>query len=133
MKTKLVFTMLVTLNLAACGSKDTAEVLATETEGMDCSKSALLGTWISDSGEDLIRFNSDCSGTSSYCGSTFVFPEDSSSPSGHGDINIIETEGLTGCAPKGSRTYDYEVGEDEDGYKYLEIFGTSGSMLYWEY
>lgn len=131
MKTKLLLTMLVIINLSACGSKDTAEVLATETEGMDCSKSALLGSWVSDSGQDLMRFNSDCSGTSSYCGSTFIFPEDTTSRSGHGDINIIESDGVEGCAPKGTRTYDYEIGEDSDGYIYLEIFGPNGSSLYW--
>lgn len=128
-----LLTLLTLINLAACGSKDTAEVLATETEGMDCSDSALLGSWVSDSGNDLMRFNSDCSGTSSYCGSTFVYPEDTQSLSGHGDIKIIETDGVTGCAPLGSRTYDYEIGESTDGYKYLEIFGNSGTALYWEY
>ena len=47
LKYKSIFTLLVTLNLVACGSKETAAILEAELEGKDCSNSALVGPWLS--------------------------------------------------------------------------------------
>lgn len=101
------FLFIVPLLMAGCGtesgsSSDTAKA---------CNSSIVVGSWtraLSATISDTMTFNADCSGTSSYCQSTFDYPNVTNS-SGSVLITNKTTNAATGCLPAGETTCQYAV------------------------
>lgn len=73
-----------------------------------CKNSVVRGTWNEDGGSDVMEFKSDCTGTSSSCGSTFEYPN-VTSDDGNVLITVTETDGGAGCLPLGETECSYGI------------------------
>lgn len=97
---KLCFIVLgvLSLGLASCGD-DKGE----GAETMACSSTSLLGTWNGTilGSPDVMTFNSNCNGTSTYCEATNTFPNVITN-SGTVAVEVTSTNGNIGCLPLGS-------------------------------
>ena len=83
---------------------------STTTAAGTCASSVVAGSWKgSISGNsDTMAFNSDCSGSSTYCKSTFTYPNITAS-SGSVLITNTSTNGATGCLAAGAFTCTYAI------------------------
>lgn len=75
--------------------------------GNACDGSLALGTW-SDGSSDVMTFEANCSGTSSYCASTFTTAKVSDA-NGFMTVNVSSTNGNAGCLPTGQTTCEYII------------------------
>jgi hypothetical protein len=73
-----------------------------------CDGSLANGTWLDAISGDVLTFANSCSGTSSYCASTFTLPKITDS-TGTITINMSTTNGAVGCAPAGQTDCAYSV------------------------
>jgi hypothetical protein len=103
---------LLALVVVGCGSSSDDKPAAAS--GGACSSSILLGNWsgtVSGSA-DVLSFKADCSGASSYCKSTFTFPNVTNAVGGV-TINNTTTGAATGCLPVGSYSCQYGINGTE--------------------
>lgn len=80
-----------------------------------CAKSPFLGTWVLEGGPDSLSFNQDCTGSSSYCESTFVYPMVAAS-FGTLVVDVRSTSGKPGCIGVGEIACVYQFDAKRFGY-----------------
>jgi hypothetical protein len=93
--------LVVALALAGCGGA--------AADG-PCRDAAVLGSWGGSimGHDDTMSFDAACHGTSSYCTSTFDYPDVTTS-SGQVLIDVKSTNGNVGCAPLGQLACSYTL------------------------
>lgn len=91
--------------------------------GNACDGSLALGSWY-DGSTDTMTFNANCSGTSSYCGSTFTVSK-AIDAMGTMTVTTSATNGNPGCAPVGQMSCDYAISGNN-----LAFDCGSGALLY---
>jgi hypothetical protein len=87
------------LFLASCGGSSTPGA---------CSAHPLVGSWINENETDIYKFNGDCTGSSTYCESTFTYPN-STATSGSALFTVTSSNGAEGCLPIGQTTCAYAI------------------------
>ncbi|MCB0405603.1 MAG: hypothetical protein KDD51_12535, partial [Bdellovibrionales bacterium] len=75
-----------------------------------CGQSPVRGRWFGAilGQPDVMEFGANCSGSSSYCGASFSYPNVQGT-SGMVEIQVTGTKGKVGCLPKGKNTCAYAV------------------------
>lgn len=98
-----IFTGLVVFLLASCGSGDGVTGA--------CSSSAVKGSWYNSTTTETLTFNSDCTGASDVCESTFTYPNVTNS-SGAVLVTVTSTGAVSGCLPLGETSCAYVIEDD---------------------
>lgn len=104
MSFKLIGMCLVIVSLSSCGKASSQDASSTE-----CKDSAVIGSWITKDGSDLLIANANCTVTSSACGSTMSIPASMQGRSGSGEIEVLSTKGSSACLSKGTHTCSYVI------------------------
>lgn len=81
------------LFLMGCGSQPT------NTPGI-CAGLGPIGKWVNGPNGDTLTFRDDCTGSSSWCGSSFRFTRSSANP-GTTFVRVTGSNGAAGCLPDG--------------------------------
>lgn len=92
---------------AGCGSSASKS----DSSSSECAGSVVVGSWKGDlggAGADTLTFGADCKGTSSYCASSFTYPNVTAT-SGDVIIKNSATNGAAGCLPAGEFTCQYMI------------------------
>ncbi len=87
-----------------------AGLLASGCSGGACASSPVVGAWtgVFAGNTDTLTLNSDCSGTSSYCGLVFTFP-DVTADQGTALLTVTANNGKLACLKVGQDTCAYQV------------------------
>ena len=100
--------------LAGCGRSDNGTSALGGSQRVEsmttCSSSPVVGRWLGSilGHPDAMTFDENCNGTSSYCGTTFSYPNVTEN-SGMVEITVNFVSGKAGCLPKGKTTCAYVV------------------------
>lgn len=104
----LIIVFLIAIGTAGCGS-DVASTTAGSSGA--CAGGPFVGTW---SGTvagylDVMTLNADCTGSSTYCVSTFTYPSSTTGSSGNVAITVTASSAKSECMPVGQTTCGYSV------------------------
>ena len=130
---RLVACAILALSLTACknssgGGSDGSgsEGAASNAAPRPCGSSVVLGAWHSKimGQPDTMTFNADCSGTASYCQSTFTYPAVTAS-TGQVLVTNTSTNGAVGCLPLGLTKCAYQIEGSS-----MSIYCGGGTFIY---
>lgn len=104
---KALVSFLVVVGLIGCGNDSSS---GSSSDAGKCAESVVVGSWSATiaGNPDVMTFKADCSGSSSYCQSTFTYPPVSSS-SGQVLVTNASTNAAYGCLPVGETKCLYEI------------------------
>lgn len=113
---RLLIGVMLALSLISCKNSSggsggsSSEGAANNAAPQPCGSSIVLGSWNGSimGKPDTMTFNADCSGTASYCQSTFNYPSVTAS-SGQVLVTNTSTNGAVGCLPLGLTKCAYQV------------------------
>lgn len=123
-KTMVLILAALGLFLASCSNNSSSSGGVSAASA--CITSAVVGGWVGNSNGDSLVFNDDCSGSSSFCSSTFNYSANALVGGSH-TVTTGATNGASGCPPAGSTTCTYQVAGDRS----TMIYNCgSGSQIY---
>lgn len=110
------FGLIIILATSACGSEDKG---SSSSSSNACAGSVVLGSWSGTTAgqPDTLTFGPDCRGSSTWCQSTFSYPNVTASP-GEAKITYDKSNGQPGCATVKSKSVAVDC-----------TFSVSGSTL----
>src|SRR4051812_12052146 len=95
--TSILGLLLLLLGAAGCGSSQNQTEPLTDPSA-PCADAIILGSWTASMGgfTDTLTFRADCTATSSYCQTTFSYP-DTTAPSGTAMVHVSASSSVPGC------------------------------------
>ncbi len=93
---KIIQCLAIVIVLQACGSSSKSD--SASAPGA-CASSVVAGSWKGSiyGNQDVMTFDSSCSGSSTYCQSSFTFPNVTATE-GYISVSNNSTNGKSGCA-----------------------------------
>lgn len=101
--------LLVSMTIISCGNSSGGGGGDSTPAGV-CATSVLAGTWKGNiaGSEDIMTFNQDCSGSSTYCQSAFTYPN-VTAIEGLVSVSNNATNAKTGCLGVGTFSCAYQI------------------------